>query len=60
MLDRYGKYEWTEEDIKTMHSRMIGEGIGVIPPNVDGINGIYECSTNKQRNVTATTIFQSI
>ena len=56
-LDRYSKNEWIEEDIKTINSRMVDDSIGVMLPKEDDIDMLYECSTNKERNVIATTIF---
>ena len=57
LLDRYRNDVWTEDDIKTINSRIIGASTGVMPPNNDDIDVSYACALNKERNVIATTIF---
>ena len=57
LLDRYRKNKWVEEDTKTVNSRMIDDSIGVMPPKDDDIDVFYTCSTNKEWNIIAATIF---
>lgn len=56
LMDRYRGNEWTEEDIKTINSRMINAGTGVIIPNDGTIAVCYACARNKEQNTIATTI----
>ena len=60
LLDRYRSDAWTEDDIKTINSRIIDASICVMPPNNDNIYVSYACAFNKEWNVIATTIFQDI
>ena len=57
LLDRYRNDNWTEEDIKTIISRIIDASTGVMPPNNDDVDVTYACAYNKERNAIATTIF---
>ena len=57
LLDRYRNDNWTEEDIKTINSRMIDASTGVMPPNNDDVDVTYACAYIKERNAIATTIF---
>ena len=60
LLDRYRSDAWTEDDVKTINSRIIDVSTGVMPPNNDDIDVSYAYALNKERNVIATTIFQDM
>ena len=57
LLDRYRHDNWTEEDIKTIISRIIDASTGVMPPNNDDVDVTYACAYDKERNAIATAIF---
>jgi len=57
LLDRYRNNAWTDDDIKTINSRLIDTSTGVMTPNNDDTYVSYACAFNKERNVIATTIF---
>ena len=60
LLDRYRSDTWTEDDVKTINSRIIDASTGVMPPNNDDIDVCYACACSKERNFIATTIFQDM
>ena len=60
LLDRYRSDAWTDDDIKTINSRIIDVSTGVIPPNNDDVDVTYVCAYNKERNAIASTIFQDM
>ena len=58
-LDKYRKNTWSEEDVKTINSRMIDERIGMVPPKNDNIDTFVHAQHIKDRIVLQSHFFKA-